>query len=37
MHLASLSNMRVLVDRMAARQTPLQPAPKPKAARKTAA
>jgi hypothetical protein len=37
MHLASLSNMRGLVDRMAARQTPLQPAPKPKAARKTAA
>ena len=29
MHLASLSNMRVLVDKMAARQTPLQPAPQP--------
>jgi hypothetical protein len=29
MHLASLSNMKKLVDRMAERQTPLQPAPKP--------
>jgi hypothetical protein len=29
MHLASLSNMRKLVDRMAERQSPLQPAPKP--------
>ncbi|MBC5767907.1 SapC family protein [Ramlibacter albus] len=33
MHLTSLSNMRVLVDKMAARQTPLQPAPKPKSAK----
>jgi hypothetical protein len=33
MHLASLSNMRALVDKMAARQTPLKPAPKPKAAK----
>jgi hypothetical protein len=31
MHLTSLSNMRELVDKMAARQTPLKPAPKPKA------
>lgn len=31
MHLNSLSNMRDLVDKMAARQTPLKPAPKPKA------
>ena len=29
MHLASLSNMKKLVDRMAQRQSPLQPAPKP--------
>ncbi len=29
MHLASLSNMKKLVDRMAERQSPLQPAPKP--------
>jgi hypothetical protein len=29
MHLASLSNMRTLVDRIAERQAPLQPAPKP--------
>lgn len=29
MHLMSLSNMRALVDKMAARQNPLQPAPKP--------
>ena len=29
MHLASLSNMRKLVDRMAERHSPLQPAPKP--------
>ena len=29
MHLASLSNMKKLVDRMADRQSPLQPAPKP--------
>lgn len=29
MHLASLSNMRTLVDRMAQRQTPLTPPPKP--------
>ena len=33
MHLTSLSNMRDLVDKMAARQTPLKPAPKPKAAK----
>jgi hypothetical protein len=31
MHLVSLSNMQALVDRMAARKSPLQPAPKPKA------
>jgi hypothetical protein len=30
MHLASLSNMQVLVDRMAQRKAPLAPAPKPK-------
>ena len=29
MHLASLSNMKKLVDRMAERKSPLQPAPKP--------
>lgn len=29
MHLASLSNMKRLVDRMSQRQSPLQPAPKP--------
>jgi len=29
MHLASLSNMQVLVDRMARRAPPIQPAPKP--------
>ncbi|MES3004375.1 MAG: SapC family protein [Pseudomonadota bacterium] len=29
LHLTSLSNMRSLVDRMAQRQSPLQPAPKP--------
>ncbi len=29
MHLASLSNMKNLVDRMAQRQSPIQPAPKP--------
>lgn len=29
MHLASLSNMKKLVDRMAQRKSPLQPAPKP--------
>jgi hypothetical protein len=29
LHLASLSNMRSLVDRMAQRQAPLRPAPKP--------
>jgi hypothetical protein len=29
MHLLSLSNMRKLVDRMAQRQSPLQPAPRP--------
>jgi hypothetical protein len=29
MHLMSLSNMKALVDRMAERQTPLQPAPRP--------
>ncbi|HSV34127.1 MAG TPA: SapC family protein [Ramlibacter sp.] len=29
MHLASLSNMQKLVDRMAAHQSPIQPAPKP--------
>ena len=29
LHLASLSNMRTLVDRMAQRHSPLQPAPKP--------
>jgi hypothetical protein len=33
MHLTSLSNMRDLVDKMAARQSPLKPAPKPKAAK----
>jgi len=31
MHLVSLSNMQALVDRMAQRKSPLQPAPKPKA------
>jgi len=31
MHLLSLSNMRKLVDRMAQRQSPLQPAPRPQA------
>jgi hypothetical protein len=31
MHLMSLSNMKALVDKMAERQSPLQPAPKPKA------
>lgn len=31
MHLLSLSNMRTLVDRMAQRQSPLQPAPRPTA------
>lgn len=30
MHLMSLSNMRKLVDRMAQRKSPLQPAPKPR-------
>jgi hypothetical protein len=29
MHLASLSNMKALVDKMAQRQTPIAPAPKP--------
>jgi hypothetical protein len=29
LHLASLSNMKSLVDRMAARRSPLQPAPRP--------
>ncbi len=29
MHLASLSNMKKLVDRVAERQSPIQPAPKP--------
>ena len=29
LHLASLTNMKKLVDRMAERKTPLQPAPKP--------
>jgi hypothetical protein len=29
MHLVSLSNMQKLVDRMAARANPLQPAPRP--------
>jgi hypothetical protein len=29
MHLLSLSNMKALVDKMAGRETPLQPAPKP--------
>ncbi len=29
MHLASLANMKKLVDRMAQRKSPLQPAPKP--------
>ena len=29
MHLASLANMHKLVDRMADRRSPLQPAPKP--------
>jgi hypothetical protein len=29
LHLASLANMKKLVDRMAARKMPLQPAPKP--------
>jgi hypothetical protein len=38
MHLASLSNMRVLVDRISQRQAPpIDPAPKPVRARKTAA
>lgn len=31
MHLASLSNMRVLVDKIAQHQSPIPPAPKPKA------
>jgi hypothetical protein len=29
MHLVSLSNMQKLVDRMAARRSPLPPAPRP--------
>jgi hypothetical protein len=29
MHLVSLSNMQRLVDRMAARSNPLEPAPRP--------
>jgi hypothetical protein len=37
MHLASLSNMRTLVDKMAQRQTPLTPPPKPKPIRTRAA
>jgi hypothetical protein len=34
MHLMSLSNMKALVDKMAARKSPLQPAPKPRKAAK---
>jgi hypothetical protein len=37
MHLVSLSNMQGLVDRMAERKSPLQPAPKPPKAPKAAA